>query len=98
MTPAPGPLAPLIQKLSCRLQIEDNVRMAAEENLIIAQADQKIAEGKVDRIQSQLSDTAKQLAWYASYEKGIAQLIDKVCVRNSRGLKPMADLCGPQHH
>ena len=61
LAPAPGPLAPLIQKLTCRLQIEDNLRMASEENLIIAQADQKIAEVKAGRLSDQLNDSQKQI-------------------------------------
>lgn len=95
LVPAPGPLAPLIQKLECRLQIEDNARMEAEENLIIAQADQKIAEGKIRRIED---DTEKKLVWWQSYEKGISTQLREACktwywVQD----KAMARLCHIRH-
>jgi hypothetical protein len=69
LQPAPGPLAPLIHKLTCRLQIEDNARMAAEENLIVAQADQKIAEGKIDSLEAEANLKAKTAKDTAAYWK-----------------------------
>jgi hypothetical protein len=61
-TPMPGnPSNIVIQKLTCRLQIEDNDRMQAEENLIVAQADRAIAEGKVQHLGDQVADLQKQV-------------------------------------
>lgn len=77
-TPAPGNSANIvIQKLMCRLQIEDNSRMEAEENLIVVQSDQKIAEAKVRRLGEDIEARDKKLVWWRDYAKGIAAIADR---------------------
>jgi hypothetical protein len=105
LTPGPNPLATVLQKLECRLQVEDNTRMAAEENLIIAQADQKIAEGKVARLGDQLDDANKKLAWWKDYDKGVSKLFHDVKVAcSSRSLvgrtldRPIEEMCRKWRH
>lgn len=97
-TPIPGsPAALLVQKLKCRLQIEDNTRMASEENLIIAQADQKIAEAKAahlidqyTKIDNKLTETQK---YWALYQSELVSRIDNVCAWHGTQNKPAGDLC-----
>lgn len=63
LIPAPGnPANLVIQKLECRLQIEDNERIALGEQIVILQADKQIAEGKVSHLSDGNAALSKKLA------------------------------------
>lgn len=101
LTPGPDPLAPLVQKLMCRLQIEDNARVDVEGHLVVAQADQQIAEGKAARLGDQIEAASRRLAWWANYDKGISRLASRVlaaCAWRGVQNKPMAELCRARAH
>jgi hypothetical protein len=87
LTPMPGaPAAAALLKSQCRLQIEDNARMSAEENLIVAQADQRIAEAKADRAQAKADEIQTKL-------DDLTKRVEAACKWRGVQNEPMAKLC-----